>query len=235
MTDPNSFVMLVSAEQLLAPATEFVRSQLKASGMDASHDWDHVLRVKNMAKKLAAEEGLDASTIAVIDLAATLHDVQDYKYSGSATATAVSVKAFLTEQGAPGDLVERVLSIIESVGFKDELGKQAGHTLSPEQACVQDADRLDAIGAIGIARCFTFGGRFNRKLYDPQVPPRLDLTKEQYMATKDQATTINHFPEKLLKLKGMMKTASGKRIAERRHACMVQFLEQFLEECSGRA
>ncbi|KAF5843085.1 hypothetical protein DUNSADRAFT_2698 [Dunaliella salina] len=227
--------MPASAEQLLAPATDFVQSQLKANAMDASHDWDHVLRVRNMAKKLAAEEGLDASTIAVIDLAATLHDVQDYKYSGSATATAISVKAFLTEQEAPDDLIERVLSIISSVGFKDELGRQAGHDLSPEQACVQDADRLDAIGAIGIARCFTFGGHFRRKLYDPQIPPRLNLTKEQYMATKDQATTINHFPEKLLKLKGMMKTASGRRIAEGRHACMEQFLEQFYAEYDCRA
>ncbi|KAJ6419601.1 hypothetical protein OIU84_029669 [Salix udensis] len=119
-------------------------------------------------------------------------------------------------------------------GFKEELAGHANGEFSPEFGVVQDADRLDAIGAVGIARCFTFGGSRHRVLHDPAIPPRPDLSKEQYMK-KEEQTTVNHFHEKLLKLKDLMKTKAGQRRAERRHKFMEEFLKEFYEEWDGRA
>ncbi|GLC65742.1 hypothetical protein PLESTF_000335100 [Pleodorina starrii] len=225
---------------VIAAAEDFVRGELAA--MDASHDFAHIQRVRANARNLAQLEGLSAEATSLVDLAALLHDVRDWKYSGSDDATAQAVTAFLTSQGLDSETISRLTYIISRVGFKEELAA-AGATpaaavpaaLSLEAAIVQDADRLDAIGAIGIARCFTFGGAKHRVLHDPDVPPREGLSKEQYMAGSDKATTINHFYEKLLKLKGLMKTAAGARIAEGRHVFMEQYLQQFHEEWAGRA
>lgn len=217
-------------------AEQFVRQEL--AGMDASHDYHHIHRVRANARRLAELEGLGADGVLLVDLSALLHDVRDWKYSGNDGATSDAVDIFLRGLGMGQDTIQRVLSIIASVGFKEELAAPLASGRPPlelEAAIVQDADRLDAIGAVGIARCFTFGGAKHRVLYDPAVPPREGLTKEQYMAGAAQATTINHFYEKLLKLKDLMKTESGRQIAEQRHSFMEQYLQQFMAEWDGQA
>ncbi|KAK9803661.1 hypothetical protein WJX72_009151 [[Myrmecia] bisecta] len=214
----------MSHSELATQAERFVKQEL--STHDGSHDWWHVDRVRKLALELAREEGLSDDQKRTVEIAALLHDVRDWKYSGSETAGKDAVQEFLDAQGVEADLAQQILQIIAGVGFKDELAR-APRQVSPELAVVQDADRLDAIGAIGIARCFTFGGRFNRMLHDPAVPPRVGLTKQQYTNRTVEQTTINHFYEKLLTLKGKMKTASGRRRAEQRHAFMEAFLKQF--------
>jgi uncharacterized protein len=174
--------------------------------------------------------------VLVVELAALLHDVKDWKYSGSETAGADAVRAFLESRGCARELIERVVHVVAHVGFKNELGRAAGQQLqlTPELAVVQDADRLDAIGAIGIARCFTFGGARNRAIYDPARAPERNLTKEAYAAQRD-APSINHFFEKLLRLKELMKSEAGRRRAEARHAFMEAYLKQFFAEVAGEA
>nr|AFK37845.1 unknown [Lotus japonicus] len=126
----------------------------------------------------------------------------------------------------------KILKVVRGMGFKEEVTGKANNEWFPEFGVVQDADRLDAIGAIGIARCFTFGGSRKRMLHNPAIPPRSDLSKEQYM-NKEEQTTINHFHEKLLKLKDMMKTKAGQRRAERRHKFMEEFVKEFYDEWNG--
>ncbi|EFJ39838.1 hypothetical protein VOLCADRAFT_70359 [Volvox carteri f. nagariensis] len=240
---------------VVAAAEDFVRCELAA--VDASHDFAHIQRVRANARNLAQLEGLNAGAMALVDLAALLHDVRDWKYSGNHDATTEAVTTFLAGQGLDSETISRVTHIISKVGFKEELAGSNGSgaepvpALSLEAAIVQDADRcelrkgelrkplehriLDAIGAIGIARCFTFGGAKHRVLYDPEVPPREGLSKEQYMAGGAQSTTINHFYEKLLKLKALMKTSAGAQIAAKRHEFMEQYLQQFHNEWNGLA
>jgi len=206
-----------------------VKDELK--GNDGSHDFHHINRVRKLALSLAEEEHIENTD--VVELAALLHDIKDWKYSGSETAGIDAARQFLQIQHVPEDKIALIVKAIEGVGFKTELGKKL--EMFPELAVVQDADRLDAIGAIGIARTFTYGGAKNRPIYDPSVPPQKDLTKEQYMAQNKNAPTVNHFYEKLLKLKGLMKTEAGRRRAEQRHAFMEQFLERIFAECDGTA
>jgi len=219
---------------VLQKTEEFVRDQMNISGNDSSHDWWHVHRVRNLALKLAQEEGIPSESLEMVQLAALMHDLHDWKYSGSTTEGVRAALEFLEQQGYNAEKAQKVASIIRRIGFKDEL-QGSKEEMFPELAVVQDADRLDAIGAIGIARCLTFGGKFNRVLHDPEVKSRETLTKEEYMDKNVEQTTMNHFPEKLLKLQGMMKTDAGRRYAIGRHKVMEAFLTQFYNEWDGTA
>ncbi|XP_021275730.1 uncharacterized protein LOC110410397 [Herrania umbratica] len=214
-------------------AEQLVERAMK--GNDASHDAAHVWRVRDLALSLAREEGLSSNphSMEIVELAALLHDIGDYKYLRDPSEEKL-VENFLEEEDIEDSKKIMILNIIKGMGFKDELSGLGNHEFSPEFGVVQDADRLDAIGAIGIARCFTFGGNRNRVLHDPAIQPRSDLSKEQYMK-KGEQTTVNHFHEKLLKLKDLMKTKAGQRRAEKRHKFMEEFLKEFYEEWDGRA
>lgn len=223
-----------SSGEIISNTVEFVKKEL--SGVDGSHDWQHIDRVRKLAVELGKKEG--NCNLEIVELAALLHDIKDWKYSGSETAGVDAAKNFLITEGYNDqDKLSAILFIIENIGFKTELGQRESGAKSPvdrypEFGVVQDADRLDAIGAIGIARTFTFGGAKNRAIYDPAIPYVEGLTKKQYMELK--APTVNHFYEKLLLLKDMMKTKSGKECAEGRHQFMSVFLKQFFLEVEGK-
>ncbi|XP_072963371.1 uncharacterized protein [Typha angustifolia] len=207
---------------------------------DASHDASHAFRVRDLAFSLAKEECLDLDPssngdLEIVELAALLHDIGDYKYTKDCVEDTSIVEKFLMEQGLEESKMEKILAIIERMGFSKEVSQRPVSDSFLEFRIVQDADRLDAIGAIGIARCFTYGGSKSQVLHDPEILPRQDLSKEDYMNKNGKQTTINHFHEKLLKLKDLMKTKAGKRRAEKRHKFMQDFLAEFCEEWSGRA
>ncbi|KAL0393607.1 UNVERIFIED_CONTAM: putative protein YpgQ [Sesamum latifolium] len=226
--------------EIIVKAEKLVESAMK--GNDASHDAAHAFRVRDLALSLAREEGLATSpdSMLIVELASLLHDIVRFSANGFAfrkprdPSEGKIVEDFLVKEGVDDDIKTRILNIIKGMGFKEEVGGLKPSTHYPEFGVVQDADRLDAIGAIGIARCFTFGGSRNRVLHDPNIKPRSDLSKEKYM-NKDEQTTVNHFHEKLLKLKELMKTKAGQRRAERRHKFMEEFLQEFYEEWDGRA
>ncbi|XP_027191753.1 uncharacterized protein [Cicer arietinum] len=218
-------------EKVRKAAEALVEKTMK--GNDASHDAAHVWRVRDLALSLASEEGLSSHphSMEIVELAALLHDIADYKYLRDPSEEK-TVQNFLEEQGVEENNKSKILEIIKEMGFKEEVAGQGNTEWSPEFGVVQDADRLDAIGAIGIARCFTFGGNKKRMLHDPAILPRSNLSKEQYM-NKEEQTSINHFHEKLLKLKDMMKTKAGQRRAEKRHKFMEEFVKEFYDEWNG--
>ncbi|XP_022153187.1 uncharacterized protein LOC111020741 [Momordica charantia] len=209
--------------------------EMAMGGNDASHDPSHVWRVRDLALSLAEEEGLSSSidSMEIVELAALLHDIGDYKYLRDPAEEKI-VENFLEEEGIEENKKQRILAIIKGMGFKEEIAGLSKAEYSPEFGVVQDADRLDAIGAIGIARCFTFGGSKKRVLHDPAIRPRTSLSKQEYM-NKDEQTTVNHFHEKLLKIKDLMKTKAGQRRAEKRHKFMEEFLKEFYDEWDGKA
>ncbi|KAL5073157.1 hypothetical protein RYX36_012141 [Vicia faba] len=223
--------MEMERKERVRKAEALVEKAMK--GNDASHDAVHVWRVRDLALSLASEEGLssDPHSMEIVELAALLHDIGDYKYLRDPSEEE-TVENFLKEEGVEENKKSKILEIIKGMGFKEEVTGKGNTEWCPEFGVVQDADRLDAIGAIGIARCFTFGGSKKRALHDPTILPRSDLSKEQYM-NKEQQTTINHFHEKLLKLKDMMKTKAGKRRAEIRHKFMEEFVKEFYDEWNG--
>lgn len=194
---------------------------------DASgHDYHHILRVTRLALRIAGTEtGADPELVGLI---AALHDVDDRKLSPHTYENLDNTRSFLASHGMPEEKIENVLQGIRQISFKGT-DSVAPDTL--EAKCVQDADRLDAIGAIGIARAFAFGGSRGRLMYDPDQPPVLGMDGETY--AKTQGPTINHFYEKLLLLKDMMNTETGKAMAAHRHGIMEQFLEEFYQEWEG--
>lgn len=201
---------------------DFVKTQL--AGAEAGHDWFHIERVHKLALHL---QNIEGGNLEVIELAALLHDIADPKFhDGDETLATKIVVDFLSKQEVNIEVINQVVFIIENMSFKNR--KEAPENKSIELQIVQDADRLDAIGAIGIARTFNFGGFKNNLMYDPDIRPNLNLSKEEYK--KSKGTTINHFYEKLLLLKSMMNTKSAKTLAEERHELMEQFLHQFLKE-----
>ncbi|GAB9471383.1 Hd repeat domain-containing protein [Globisporangium polare] len=225
-----SLVALETSSPLIQATAALVREQFKAN--DASHDWDHIERVWTLARAIAREENVAEENLKIVDLAALLHDIDDYKYE---TEDGPKVRAlhFLESQNVPSETIARVMAIIDNLGFKEELGGQPQREATVEFGCVQDADRLDAIGAIGVARCFTYGGHVKRALYDSREPPTdTDITQEQYM--QQTSASIDIFYQKLFKLRERMKTDAGRRIAEERHAFMETFVAQFYKEINGR-
>ncbi|MFC0603328.1 HD domain-containing protein [Winogradskyella pulchriflava] len=212
-----------SKNQLIASTIAFVKQELK--DMEGGHDWFHIERVYKNTLAIAKHETVD---ITVVSLAALLHDIADPKFhNGDETIGPKTASKFLLDQNVDSEIIEHVTKIIENMSFKNSFDLNTSFS-SREMEVVQDADRLDAIGAIGIARCFNYGGFKNRPLYDPEIKPNLNMTKAEYKNAK--APTINHFYEKLLLLKDQMNTKTGKRIAEKRHAFMEQYLKQFYAE-----
>lgn len=205
----------------------FVKKTLASA--EGGHDWFHIERVWKNAKLIASGEECD---LEVVELAALLHDIADSKFHGGDEEIGPRIaREYLTAVGIDSKKANHIVAIIENVSFKG--GHNARNHSSIELDIVQDADRLDAIGAIGIARTFNYGGFKNRAIYDPSIAPNLNMTKEQYK--KSTAPTINHFYEKLLLLKDLMNTESGKRIAEQRHQYMEGFLNQFYNEWNGQS
>lgn len=189
----------------------------------SGHDPHHVLRVFRMSQRLAKAEGAE---IEAIELIAALHDVRDFKFTGDDMAGSREARRWLLEQGANAELTELVAGNVAGISFKGA-GTQT-NPLTIEGKCVQDADRLDAIGAIGIARCFAYGGAKGRPIHDPAVPVAHHSTTEQYL--RHQGTSINHFFEKLLLLKDRLNTKSALEVAEGRHEFMQVYLRQFEAE-----
>ncbi len=200
----------------------FVKEKLE--GAEAGHDWFHIERVWKLSKKIAEKEG---GNLEVIELSALLHDIADPKFHNGDETLALKIsKDFLAEIQVEGELIEQVLFVIKNISFKNRA--EAPENPPLELQIVQDADRLDAIGAIGIARTFNFGGFKNNLMYHPEIKPNLGMNKEEYK--KSNGTTINHFYEKLLLLKDLMNTETAKKIASERHSFMLQFLDEFYKE-----
>lgn len=213
---------------LVNTTIHFVKKQLQHA--EGGHDWFHIERVYKLALRIAEKEA-DVDVL-VVQLAALLHDIADSKFhDGDETIGPRLAREFLTEQQLAADQLEQVIAIIENISFKG--GNQAQTYFSKELAVVQDADRLDAIGAIGIARTFNYGGFKNRALYDPEIQPNLQLTQEEYK--RSTAPTLNHFYEKLLRLKALMHTETARAIAAERHQFMELFLSRFYAEWEGEA
>ena len=200
----------------------FVKEKLV--GAEAGHDWFHIERVWKIAQKISEKEG---GNLEVIELSALLHDIADPKFHNGDETLAIKIsKEFLEKELVSEEIIEQVLFIIKNISFKNR--EELPENPPLELQIVQDADRLDAIGAIGIARTFNFGGFKNNLMYHPEIQPNLNLSKEEYK--KSNGTTINHFYEKLLLLKDLMNTETAKKIASERHDFMLKFLDEFYKE-----
>lgn len=213
-------------KQLIINRTiEFVKHTLKDA--EGGHDWFHIQRVFNNAKLIVKTESADEL---IVSLSALLHDIADSKFhDGDETIGPKKATEFLMSQNIDSIVIEHVVQIIKYISFK---GGNIDRTFSSKELdIVQDADRLDAIGAIGIARCFNYGGFKNREIFNPKIQPKLNMTKEEYK--NSNTPSINHFYEKLLLLKDKMNTATGKRIAIERHKFMEKYLDQFYAEWDG--
>jgi len=217
----------MNKQQIISNTEAFVKSTLENA--EGGHDWFHILRVWNNAKLIAQHENVDSF---IVELGALLHDIADSKFhNGDETIGPKIAREFLESQFIEESVIIHIQKIVSNISYKG--GNFEQKFTSPELDVVQDADRLDAIGAVGIARCFNYGGFKNRPLYNPDVPPNLNMSKEEYK--NSEAPTINHFYEKLLLLKDRMNTVTGKKIAEERHLYMETFLQQFYNEWDGKS
>lgn len=204
----------------------FVKEKLQNA--EGGHDWFHIERVYRNAIKIAETE--DNCNLEIVKLGALLHDIADSKFhDGDETIGPKIAQIFLEKEHVCTETIEHVVAIIKNISFKG--GNFNQEFTSKELQIIQDADRLDAIGAIGIARTFNYGGFKNRPLHNPSIPPKFNMTKEEYK--NSEAPTLNHFYEKLLLLKDKMNTKTGKKLAENRHKFMQQFLAQFYTEWDG--
>ena len=226
-TIPDLCLMPNNQQQIIHQTVSFVQSSLH--GAEAGHDWFHIERVYKTALNINTKEDGD---LLIVTLAALLHDIADSKFNNGDEEVGPRIAGeFLKTIGIPDHIILQVQQIIKNLSYKASLGTI--EFFSKELDIVQDADRLDAIGAIGIARAFTYGGFKNRVLYDPEIQPDLNMSKEVYK--NSTAPTINHFYEKLLRLKDLMKTRTGKKLAEQRHQFMQLYLDQFYSEWQGES
>jgi len=218
--------MTATDTQLIEATINFVKTELKNA--EGGHDWFHIERVYKNSLLIAKDENVD---ITIVSLAALLHDIADPKFhNGDETLGSKVASAFLLSQNVNEETIEHVTQIIDNMSFKNSFDLNTSFS-SKEMEVVQDADRLDAIGAVGIARCFNYGGFKNRALYNPEIKPNLNMSKSEYK--NSEAPTINHFYEKLLLLKDKMNTKTGKKIALERHLYMEGFLNRFFAEWEG--
>ncbi|MEU9923769.1 HD domain-containing protein [Streptomyces griseoluteus] len=228
MTDTMSRYLTEDATSTPLAEAALKHAFLELEGDTSGHDPYHIVRVFRMAQRLAKTESADLETV---ELIAALHDVKDFKFTGDDMSGAREAERWLLEQGASSELAELVSGNIAGISFKG-----AGTETKPltiEGKCVQDADRLDAIGAIGVARCFAYGGTKDRPIHDPATVIAHHSTTDQYL--KHQGTSINHFYEKLLLLKDRLNTETAKQIAVERHAFMEAYLQQFYNEWDAQA
>jgi uncharacterized protein len=212
-------------KEIIDRALEFVKESF--ANEFSGHDYFHTLRVFNLATRIAEEEGADIETV---QLVALLHDVDDHKLSPDTSESKANARRFLKENGIDEKKIDEICTMIGDISFA---GSDSVTPTTIEGKCAQDADRLDAIGAIGIARAFAYGGSHQRLMYDPEQKPIMDMGREEYYNRK--STTVNHFYEKLFKLKDMMNTRSARRIADERNEYMQQYIDRFMSEWNGRS
>nr|WP_207520540.1 HD domain-containing protein [Pseudogracilibacillus auburnensis] len=214
----------IDKNEVITNTIAYVQNALEGEG--TGHDWWHIDRVTKLTKKIAEKEN---ANMFICIMAALLHDIADEKLNESEKIGIKKVRSWLASQSVDHEATEQIMDIITSISFKGGNGLQLN---SVEAKVVQDADRLDAIGAIGIARCFVYSGATSSPIHDPFIKPREHMTKEEYRHNK--STAINHFYEKLLKLKDLMNTETSKQLAIERHRFMEMFLDEFYEEWEGR-
>ncbi|MFA6594568.1 MAG: HD domain-containing protein [Candidatus Buchananbacteria bacterium] len=216
----------MNKEQIINQTAEHIKTKLVGEG--SGHDWWHVHRVWKNAVHIGRHENAD---LFVVELAALLHDIADWKFNdGNDDVGPQLAREWLGELAVDEDVISHVCQIIKDASFKGAGVVAKMKTI--EGMAVQDADRLDAIGAIGIARTFTYGGSKGREMHNPEIKPGKHESFEQYK--NSQSPVVNHFYEKLLLLKELMNTATAKKIAEKRHKVMEEFLEEFLKEWEGK-
>ena len=215
----------MNQETVIKKTIDFVKNVL--ANAEGGHDWWHIYRVWKLSKHIAKTENVD---LFVVELGALLHDIADSKFNaGDEKIGPRKAREFLSSLDVKKKIIVHIENIITNISFKG--GKQAQKFKSSELDVIQDADRLDAMGAIGVARTFNYGGYKNRQIYNPDIKPNLNMTKEEYKSSN--APTLNHFYEKLLLLKTLMNTNTGKNIAAHRHEFMQQFLDEFYKEWDG--
>ncbi len=216
----------MNQEYIIQETIAFVKNSLIQA--EGGHDWWHVKRVWQLSKQFASDEN---ANMLIVELGALLHDIADPKFNeGNELIGPDRARIFLQKLNVNNDITDHVVNIIANISFKG--GNEIQHFKSIELDIVQDADRLDAMGAIGIARTFNYGGFKNREMYNPDIQPDYKMNKEAYR--QSTAPTINHFYEKLLLLKDRMNTATGKMMAKHRHDFMLQFLDEFYSEWDGK-
>jgi len=227
---------MIKKEKIIKKTEDFVKKVFLEDY--TGHDWWHTHRVRVLAKKIAISESAD---LFIVDMAALLHDVGDYKFfGGDEEAGVLFVKKWLSSLKVTEELVDKILTVISNISYKNTLPESGNRKKqnspnfpSKEFMAVCDADRLDAIGAIGIARAFTYGGFYKRQIYNPKIKPMKNITQEEYKKT--DAPSINHFYEKLLRIKEMMHTKLGKKIAKKRHRFLNLYLKEFYKEWKGKS
>jgi uncharacterized protein len=217
--------MNVTQQEVIQKTADFVKAKFEGEG--SGHDWWHIYRVWQVAQTIARKEKADTF---IVELGALLHDIVDFKFNEDEEGGGKATQKWLIDLDVNQEIIDKVVHIVNNVSFKGEANQNKMKSL--EGKVVQDADRMDAIGAIGIGRCFAYGGYKGTEMYNPENKPKANMTKEEYKNNK--GTSINHFYEKLLLLKDLMNTNTGKKMAQQRHKFMEKYLEQFFAEWEGK-